>query len=212
MLHSRQIYLIRHGITDWNRDSRMQGQTDIPLNEEGLEQARRIAERLANLSSPPQRIVSSDLSRARQTAETVAQRLNLCIETTPLLRETNLGDWEGLTHNEIIERGDAELFARYQENSFINRPPNAETLESAWERMVSALAQIKARYPSESIAIVGHGGSLRVLIYDALGAPVSSVNRIWLANASLSIIEERFREGKEIRRGIALLNDTGHLQ
>jgi len=190
----------------------MQGQTDIPLNEEGLEQARRIAERLANLSSPPQRIVSSDLSRARQTAETVAQRLNLCIETTPLLRETNLGDWEGLTHNEIIERGDAELFARYQENSFINRPPNAETLESAWERMVSALAQIKARYPSESIAIVGHGGSLRVLIYDALGAPVSSVNRIWLANASLSIIEERFREGKEIRRGIALLNDTGHLQ
>ncbi len=171
MLLTRHIYLIRHGITDWNRDSRMQGQTDIPLNAEGMEQARRMAERLANLSAPPQVVISSDLSRARQTAEIVAQRLNLCLETTPLLRETNLGDWEGLTHNEIIERGDAELFERYQENSFLNRPPNAETLESAWGRMTTALTQIKERYPSESFAIVGHGGSLRVLLYDGSARP-----------------------------------------
>lgn len=189
----------------------MQGQTDIPLNEEGREQARRLAERLASLPAPPKVIISSDLSRARETAEIVAQRLNLCVETTPLLRETNLGDWEGLTPPEIAARGDAELFAKYQENSFLYRPPNAETLEAAWERMVAALFQIKARHPLEPFAIAGHGGSLRVLLYDALGAPISSINRIWLSNASLSIIEERFREGKEIRRGVSLLNDTGHL-
>ncbi len=189
----------------------MQGQTDIPLSTEGLEQAGCVAERLAAFSSKPSVVISSDLSRARQTAEVIAERLHLCVETTPLLRETNLGDWEGLTHDEINARGDAELFARYQENSFINRPPNSETLESAWERMTTALAQIKTRYPTESLVIVGHGGSMRVLLYEALGAPVETMNRIWLANASLSIVEERFREGALIRRGVSLLNDTSHL-
>lgn len=207
----RNIYLVRHGVTAWNREMRLQGQTDIPLDAEGLAQAELVAKRLASLPHPPTAIISSDLSRAQQTAQAIANQLGLSVITTPEIRETHLGLWEGLNQEQIIARGEEEHLRRYQENSFIHRPPEAETLESAWERMTQALCNIKQQFPTEPIAIVGHGGSLRVLIYDALGAPIDALNRIWLANASLSIIEERFREGNLYKRGVSLLNDVSHL-
>lgn len=207
----RNIYLIRHGVTEWNRAMRLQGQTDIPLDTEGLAQADAIAQRLAALPSPPTVLFTSDLTRAKQTGQAVADRLGLCIQTTPLLRESNLGEWEGLTQPEIIARGEGDQLRLYQENSFLNRPPGAETLESVWERMIDALHLVRSHCPLENVAIVGHGGSLRVLLYDALGAPLHSMHRIWLANASLSVIEERFRYGELYKRGVSLLNDTSHL-
>ncbi len=208
----RNIYLVRHGVTAWNREMRLQGQTDIPLDAEGMAQAQCVALRLASLPNPPQALISSDLTRAKQTAHAIAEQLGLPVHAMPEIRETHLGYWEGLNQAEIIARGEEDQLRKYQENSFLHRPPGAEELESAWERMINALATIKAQFPTEHIAIVGHGGSLRVLLYDALGAPVSSLNRIWLANASLSIIEERFREGNLFKRGVSLLNDVSHLQ
>ncbi len=205
-----RLYLVRHGVTEWNKAMRFQGHTDIPLDEEGREQARRIAARLGQLSEPPLAVYSSDLGRAIATAQTIAAPYGLTVQTTPLLRETSLGEWEGLTRTEIEARGESELLKGYVQNSHLNRPPGGETLESAWERMTQAVTLIQEQYPSGGVVIVGHGGSLRALICDALDAPISSMRRIWLANASLSIIEDHEGVIGRVRR-LTLLNDISHL-
>jgi broad specificity phosphatase PhoE len=205
-----RIYLVRHGVTGWNRALRLQGHTDVPLNEEGLEQARRLGARLAAMNRPPQRVWSSDLMRAVQTAEAIAGPLNLPIQTTPLLRETMLGAWEGLTREEIEARGDAEHLDRWRLDPHKHRPPDGETLDSAWERMHRAMAQIRSEHPSGQVAVVGHGGSLRALLCEALDAPITSMRRLALENASLSIIEERGSGENRVGR-VLLVNDTSHL-
>src|SRR5262249_53125901 len=106
---------------------------------------------------------------------------------------------------------EADQLTNYLRDSRRYRPPGAETLEAAWERMLQAAEQIVAAHPSEHLAIVGHGGSLRVLLCDALNAPLSSLQRLWLDNASLSIIEERATPERSLRR-VTLLNDTHHLK
>jgi broad specificity phosphatase PhoE len=209
--HSLRLYLVRHGITAWNREMRMQGHTDIPLDAEGREQARRLSRRLVAETRAPQAIWSSDLARARQTAEAIAVPLGLTVQTTALLRETNLGAWEGLTRPEIEARGDAEHLARYLRDPLTCRPPGGETLEAAWERMVQAGQEIRARHPAGQVAVVGHGGSLRVLLCEALDASIHSLRRLWLDNASLSIIEQYGDLDAPIRR-VTLLNDTSHLK
>ena len=146
-----------------------------------------------------------------QTAGPLADRLGLTIRTTPLLRETMLGEWEGLTREEIEARGDGPLLQAYRQDPYQNRPPSGETLEAAWERMLEARDMIRKIHPEGQIAIVGHGGSLRVLLCDALDAPITSMRRLWLANVSVSIIEEeRGGDGVYTKR-LTLLNDTGHL-
>ena len=189
---------------------RMQGHTDVPLAAEGTEQARRLAARLSFCARPPEAVWSSDLSRAVETAREIAQPLGLSVRQTPLLRETMLGEWEGLTRDQIVERGDGELLALYRADSVRHRPPGAERLEDAWDRMHAAAAEISAAHPAGSTAIVGHGGSLRVLLCAALDAPVTSVKRIWLDNASLSVISTRMAEYGPVTR-LMLLNDTAHL-
>lgn len=205
-----RLYLVRHGVTLWNKEMRFQGHTDIPLDEEGREQARRIAARLTRLSSPPLAVWSSDLTRARETAEQIAAPHGVTVHITPLLRETSLGEWEGLTRQDIEARGEADLLAGYVRDSHLNRPPGGETLEAAWERMMQAVKLLREQHPEGSAVIVGHGGSLRALLCDALDAPITSMRRLWLANTSLSIIEEHDGLAGKIMR-VTLLNDTSHL-
>lgn len=204
----RRIYVVRHGVTLWNREARFQGQIDVPLTEEGREQARRLAERLA--TSSPAAIWSSDLTRARDTAEIIAIRHGLRVHTTPLLRELMLGEWEGLSRVEIEARGEADHLARYAQDPLRHRPPGGETLESAWERVLHAAVIIRTQYPQGDLIIVGHGGSLRALLCHAIGAPITSMRRIRLDNCSLSIIEEQQSANDAVQR-LVLLNDTGHL-
>src|SRR5262245_19420506 len=94
-----ELILLRHGETDWNRDRRIQGNTDIGLSSVGLDQARRLADRMA--SERIAAIYSSDLARARETATPLAEALALRLQTTPLLREVGFGAWEGLTLSEV---------------------------------------------------------------------------------------------------------------
>ena len=89
-----RIYLVRHGETAWNQDKRYQGQTDIPLTEKGREQAQRAAERLAGVGASF--LISSDLSRALDTAAVIGQRLGLSVISCPLWRERNYGRWGGV--------------------------------------------------------------------------------------------------------------------
>ena len=206
-----RLYIVRHGLTAWNREMRMQGHTDVPLDAEGVRQAERLAARLIACASPPQWIYSSDLSRARQTAEAIARPLGLTVRTTPLLRETCLGEWEGLTRADIEARGDQQLLADYLRDSHTYRPPGSETLEAVWERISRAAQAIRRDHPNGQGVIAGHGGSLRALLCEALDAPVSSMRRLWLDNASLSIVDEAGPPDNRIRR-VTLINDTSHLE
>lgn len=205
-----RLNIVRHGVTDWNQAMRMQGHSDIPLNDEGRDQAKRIAARLAALESPIEAIWSSDLSRARQTAETIAAALNLPVKVSPLLREIMLGEWEGLNQEEIEARGDAELLRQYRSSPGGARPPGGETLDHAWERMMRVRHEIGAAHPDGQVAVVGHGGTLRALLCAALDAPVASMLRFSLANASLSVIEQTRTPDSCIWR-VRCVNDTAHL-
>lgn len=200
-----RLYLVRHGVTAWNREARMQGHADIPLAEEGVEQARRLSTRLARERIDA--VWSSDLARARRTAEAIAAPHGLAVVTTALLREQSLGAWEGLTQEEIVLRGEGALLRAYRQDSIAHRPPGSEPLTEVWDRLLRSLEAIRRAHPSGTVVVVGHGGSLRVLLCDALAAPLPTIRRIWLDNASLSLIEYA-----EDRPRVRLMNDTGHLR
>jgi len=207
---AQRLYIVRHGVTDWNQAMRMQGHSDVPLNDEGHVQAERIAARLAAVNPPIDSVWTSDLTRARQTAEAIAAPMNLPVRVTPLLREIMLGDWEGLNQQDIEARGEGDLLKQYRTSPHGARPPRGETLEAAWNRMMLARDQIGSEYPTGAVVVVGHGGTLRALLCSALEAPVTSMLRFSLGNASLSIIDETRSNGVLVRRVVSV-NDVAHL-
>ena len=145
------LLLVRHGETDWNADGRLQGHTDRPLSDFGRRQAQQLAEELEAESL--EAIYSSDLARARETAEIVGERLGLPVVLEPDLRETNWGTWEGLTP---VERDRVEFVG--------------ESTEAHQGRILRALQRIAERHPDGgSVLVVTHGGSMRRVQTAALG-------------------------------------------
>ena len=209
---SRHIYLVRHGVTSWNQAMRMQGQTDVSLGELGTRQAERLAAHIGGMALAPQAIWSSDLLRATATADAIALPLGLVVRTLPELREIKFGAWEGLTTEEIEARGEGELLANYRRDPLRYRPPGSETLHAVWERMIGAMATIwKESGDAKRIVVVGHGGSLRVLVCDAIKAPITSMRHFFFENASLSLIEEKQTADGMFRR-LLVFNDTHYLE
>ncbi|MDE3026572.1 MAG: histidine phosphatase family protein [Acidobacteriota bacterium] len=157
------LLLVRHGETDWNAQGRLQGHTDRPLNEYGRRQARRLAEELA--AERLDAVYSSDLARARETAEIVGERLSLAVVVDPDLREKDWGSWEGLTG----EERDAVEFV-------------GETTEEHRRRVLGALARIADRHPRGRVLVVTHGGSLRRVQAAVLGMALPVVENCgrWL--------------------------------
>jgi broad specificity phosphatase PhoE len=200
-----RLYLVRHGETVWNREGRVQGHTDVPLSAEGVEQARRMAARFDGERIDA--VWSSDLGRARTTAAAVAGPRGIDVVATPLLRETMLGEWEGLTEPEVVARGDGDAWIHWRHDPKVHRPPGSEPLEDVWTRMLRVVSEIRAAVPSGSVVISGHGGSLRCILCDAIGAPLSSLNRFALENTSISLIEYT-----EHRTWVRFVNDTCHLR
>jgi broad specificity phosphatase PhoE len=205
------LYLVRHGVTAWNREMRMQGHMDVPLDAEGLRQAEHVAARIAALPLPPEAVWCSDLSRARVTAEAVARALGLPLCQRPELREVRLGDWEGLTRADIEARGEGPQLDLYLKDSLRHRPPHAERLEEVWERMARVGEEIRARYAGRAIALVGHGASLRAFVGQAVGATPGILRNLWLDNASLTALELPPPGGARLG-SVWMLNDTAHLR
>ncbi|MCC6728899.1 MAG: histidine phosphatase family protein [Chthonomonadales bacterium] len=200
-----RVHLVRHGQTVWNAVGRLQGQTDVPLSDEGLRQADLLADRLR--ADALSGIWSSDLERALRTAERIAEPHGLRVRVTPALREAYFGCWEGLTEADIVARGEGERLAAYRRDAEGGRPPGSEPLDVMWARLTRALEAIRDEARGGTIVVVGHGGSMRVLVCEALGAPPASVRRLHLGNASLSTLEY----GGHCPR-VTLLNDTSHLR
>ena len=159
----RGVLLARHGQTDDNLEPfRFQGFTDTPLNETGRAQARELADQVASLSEPVKILWSSDLSRARETAEIVGAHIGLEPRLDRRLREANRGRWEGYTFDEI-ERSDPEEYATWRRGGASWRFPGGESLQEQQDRVLAALADIEAAGVLPALAVC-HGGSIRVVL------------------------------------------------
>jgi broad specificity phosphatase PhoE len=151
-----ELLLVRHGETDWNRDGRFQGHADTPLNDAGREQARALADELAG--DRIDLVYTSDLLRARETAEIVARRLDADVVARSELREIDVGEWEGLTWSEIEERY-PEGARTWHEHGYGWK--SGETYDQLGERIIAALRRIAADHPDRRVLVVGHGGTVR---------------------------------------------------
>jgi broad specificity phosphatase PhoE len=157
------VLLARHGETDDNRQPiRFQGFRDTPLNDTGRAQARELAERVAARAEPIRSLWSSDLSRARDTAEIVGAHIGLEPRLDPRLREANRGRWEGYTFEEI-KRSEPEEFAAWMRGGPGWRFPGGESLKEQQDRVLAALADIESAGELPALAVC-HGGSIRVVL------------------------------------------------
>ncbi len=185
---ARRIVLWRHGRTDWNSENRFQGQTDIPLNEVGREQVRHAAATLMALK--PSHIMSSDLGRAVETAQALAELSGLEVVLDEDLRETFAGEWQGLTRSEIIAR-DGETYAAWGTDVSV-RPGGGETPLEVAERAVRGIKRALAAVPDGgTLVVAAHGGSLRSALGSLLGLdPAQWAILGVLANAQWSVLLE----------------------
>ncbi|RKS73858.1 putative phosphoglycerate mutase [Motilibacter peucedani] len=195
----RRIVLWRHGRTEWNADERFQGQTDVPLDGTGREQARTAARLLTGLR--PSVIVSSDLVRARDTAAALAELTGVPVDTDPGLRETFAGSWQGLTGAEIAAV-DAESWEAWVAGVPDARPGGGETRWEVAERTSEALQKALARVePGGTLVAVTHGGAARTALAMLLALPPE----LWgclggLSNCCWSVLHEDPRRGPDAWR------------
>lgn len=154
--------IMRHAATEWNLQRRIQGHDDSPLTVEGRQQAGRWGRKLSALAWD--RILVSDLGRARQTAGLVNRRLGVPVETDRRLREQDWGDWTGMTVGQIKAAFPA-LWAVRVKAGWATRAPAGEDCRQVWQRSRQALEDAWRRRPGETILVVAHEGVLKYLIY-----------------------------------------------
>lgn len=199
-----ELILIRHGETDWNRELRFQGQLDVPLNAIGLEQARRVAERMAR--EPVQALVSSDLQRALQTAQAVAGRLQaLDPIRDAALREQHFGIVEGLQVADIKARYSQawEQWVRFEADFSFE---GGESTRIFHARVLAAVRALARQHAGQTLAVVTHGGVLDMVYRSARGLPLSGPRESEIPNAGINRVRVR---GEAIE--IVEWADTRHL-
>ena len=185
------VVLVRHGATIWNETKRAQGHADIPLSERGRAEADEIAHRLADLRVAA--VYASDLARAVETAEPIAARHRVDVETDPGFREIDQGEWTGLTTAEIKERW-PELWGAGRHYS---ARPGGESPEQVRRRALEALGRVVAAHPDEMVVIVSHGGTIRWLSAETLGYDDRDSGRVrGLSNGGAVSIQARLDDGK----------------
>jgi broad specificity phosphatase PhoE len=167
-----RLILVRHGETDWNVEGRWQGQSDVPLNARGQQQAEQVARVLAGYGLSA--IYSSDLARASLTAEAIAQATGLPVHRESRLREIDQGEWQGMLIGDIQARY-ADTFRRRLSDPWMVAPPGGETALQVRQRVLSAVDEILHRHTGETVAVVSHGFSLAVIIAHYRGIPITQV-------------------------------------
>lgn len=182
----RRVVFWRHGRTEWNVEGRFQGATDVPLDQIGRAQAAAAAPTLAGMQ--PSAIVSSDLSRALDTASELGRLLGLAVTGDPALRETNGGAWQGLTREEIVAR-DAGLLMRWIAGHDV-APPGGELRGEVVARVVAAVYRHLEGVPEGgTLVVVSHGGAIRGAIGGLLGlAPEQWTALGVISNAAWSVL------------------------
>lgn len=180
-----ELWLVRHGQTDWNLEGRYQGQSDVPLNQTGRRQACLLCERLAGTSFDA--IYSSDLQRAAETARAAAQCLGLQVTLDPRLREINQGEWEGRLIADIRRRY-ADEFAFRKVDPLTARAPGGESVMEVAARLAAAADDIAAAHPGQRVLVVSHGLALATLFCQSCGLDLSTAYDNIADNATPVII------------------------
>lgn len=198
-----KLYLVRHGETVWNQYYKYQGHTDVPLSENGLMQAKLVAQRLK--SEELVAVYASDLSRAMKTAEIIAEEHGLSVTTYPALREVNYGLWEGLNLAEI-EAAFPGVREKWLSDPEIFAVPGGESLGAVRDRAVACIDEIKLQHPSGTVVVVTHGGLIAMLLLTFLNEDASFLRRFFARNTNVSRIEF---DGLETR--VVFWGDASHL-
>jgi probable phosphoglycerate mutase len=206
---SRQrLVVVRHGVTDWNREGRWQGRLDPRLSDDGHREAQLVAARIvADDDLRPARIVSSTLSRASETAEAIGQGIGLPVEPDPRLMEIGAGEWEGHTHDEL-EEIDAERYRAWRSAETDVRPPGGEPLDDAIARIRELLAELGRGPGPWPIVLVSHGGIIRILANVLFELPGAWMWSLDVDNSSVSVAS---RDDPAGAWRLDRWNDTQHL-
>ena len=214
------IYLIRHGEVAGNSGAirTFAGARDLELTPRGLEQARAIATRLKDVHLDA--VYASKLQRAWRTADGIAAEHNLQVTRLEGWNEVNYGAWEGLSEAEI-NADYAGLWKQRVADPWLIAPPEGESYQMLWARLEPEWNALLEKHAGQTVAVVGHNGSLRVLLCQLLGAPPANARRLQIGNCSLTKVsvnnevaapqngESEKLEGPPLV--ISYINDTSHL-
>ncbi len=201
---SLRLVLIRHAETEWNRERRYQGWQDTPLSEAGRAQAEAAGRLLAveRLTA----VWSSPLRRARETAVAIAAPQRLTVRLEKAFGEMRFGQWEGLTTDEVSARFPA-LYRAWLETPHLVALPGAETLAEVRTRALQGLEGLRAAHEGQTVCLVTHGVTSRILILEALGL---GLDRIWSLQVSFTGISElEFRDDWAV---VHRMNTLVHLE
>jgi len=199
-----RLYLIRHGEVAWNREASYIGSSDLPLNDEGRRQAELLADRLKGTEYAA--VYSSDLSRARETAEIIAGRLDVSVVIVPELRELDYGEWEGMPEVELPKRY-PDLYTQWRANPAEVRTPGGETFGELRDRACPAFQRIAEAHAGENVIVVAHKSANRVILCCLMGIDIKHYREIGQGNAALNVIERR-DDGRMV---VESVNDMSHL-
>ena len=200
-----RLVVVRHGVTDWNREGRFQGHLDPPLSDVGRREADLVADRLSSDDLlRPAHVVSSSLARAMETAAAIGRASGVAVEPDDRLMEIGQGEWEGRTHAEL-EVADAQRYRAWRDAAGVRQPPGGEPIDSAMTRVQAVLDDLTTSRTG-AVCLVSHGGTMRVLarlLFDLAD------DRSWaldVDNASIGVatlVDGRWRLDR--------WNDTRHL-
>ncbi len=197
------LILIRHGETDWNRIGRCQGVADIVLNENGKKQARELAHSLRDHNIKA--IYSSDLKRAHETAQHIAEHHNITVQLEPGLQEMNQGDLEGLSFPDIRDRY-AEVLKQWRESPETLRLPSGESLVEVQNRAWRVFEKVHQNHIGETVVAVSHNLTIITLLCKITGVGLKGFRDFHIEATSKNII---ISEDGSLR--IDVINDVSHL-
>lgn len=201
-----RLILVRHGETDWNVTLQYQGHATVPLNIHGRRQAEAAARRLGARYEPSM-LYASDIVRAWETAQIIGETLGLTPRAMPELREIDVGQWEGLTPEELYRRFPDHM-REYERDPARTVRLGGESYAQLQNRALAALHHIEATHrPDETILAVSHGGTIRALLCHVIGLDLIYFGRMWLDNGSLTELRHDSHGWRLLR-----LNDAAHLE
>ena len=182
---TQSVWLVRHGEPAAEARGRCYGSLDVALSADGIRQAQRAAEALRE--HPLAMVYASPRRRCIDAARTLAAEQNISIETLDAIREIDFGDFEGRSYESIAAEF-PELYRHWMECPTKVRFPGGESFDDMWIRVTSAVRELRARHEDQSVAIVTHGGVIRIVLAEALGMQPASIFRIAQRYGAINLI------------------------
>ncbi|RRR75319.1 MAG: histidine phosphatase family protein [Candidatus Viridilinea halotolerans] len=182
-----RLIIVRHGESEWNRIHRYQGQMDAALSDLGLRQAEALAERLK--AEQLDQIYSSTLQRAARTAQAIAvHHTNTPFAYSDALLEIHHGEWQGKFADEITANYAAGL-REWREHPTRSQMPGGESFSNVLKRTLDFLDECLVKHRDQTVLVSTHDVIVKIFVAHALGMDMDRINRIWVTNASISVIE-----------------------